>query len=143
MRKLRIPLYPFSMAALATLAACGGYDTVTPASGAVVTAPAAGTVVTTPAPVAVAPTVVAPGTVVTPGTAVIVPPSGGVHPGTGRVESSTRLSLASGEERPTRRLGLRMDDGTVQFVDTQAQNVDIGERVELTADNHIIYPYPR
>ena len=144
MRKLRVPLYPISMAALATLAACGGYDTVTPAPGAVVTAP--GTAVTTaPAPaVAVAPpAVIAPGTVVTPGTAVVVPPASGVHPGVGRVESNTRLSMAGGQDRPTRRLGLRMDDGTVQFVDTQAQDLGIGDRVQLTADNHIIYPAPR
>ena len=141
-------------AALATLAGCGGYDTVTPvgsySTGTVVT-PAP--VVTTPAPpVAVAPsatvvqpgTVVAPGTtVVAPGTAVVASPVAGVHPGVGRVESNTRLSQASGLNPPVRRLGLRMDDGTVQFVDTQAQSIEIGDRVELTADNHIRYGFPR
>jgi hypothetical protein len=53
------------------------------------------------------------------------------------------VSLAGGDSRPTRRLGLRMDDGTVQFVDTEAQNLAVGDRVELTADNHIRYPLPR
>lgn len=134
-------------ASLATLAGCGGYDTVTPAgsySTGTVYTPAP--VVTTPAPpVAVAPsaTVVQPGTVVAPGTAVVVPPVAGVRAGSGRVESNTRVSRAGGEARPTRRIGVRMDDGTVQYVDTEAQGIEIGDRVELTADNHIRYGIAR
>jgi hypothetical protein len=130
-----------SLASLATLAACGGYDTVTPAGQAVTTAP--GAVVTAPAPpgtiVTTPGTVVQPGAVVQPGTAVVVAPTAGVRPGVGRVESNNRLSLAGGEDRPVRRLGVRMSDGVLQYVDTRAQNIAIGDRVELTADNHILY----
>ena len=148
----------FSLVALSTLAACGGYDTVTPAGqvvttapGAVVTTTSSPQVVTSPStppvvvqtqpPVAVQTT--PPATVVTPGTAVVIPPAASVRPGTGRVESNTRMSQASGLNPPVRRVGVKMDDGTVQFFDTQAQNLEVGDRVELTADNHIRYGFPR
>jgi len=144
----------FSIAALTTLAACGGYDTVTPAAGVVTTSP--GAVVTTTSPQAVVtspstpPTVIqtapAPATVaVAPGTAVVIQQqtAAGVRPGNGRVESNARMSQASGLNPPVRRLAVRMDDGTVQYLDTQAQNIEVGDRVELTADNHIRYGYPR
>ena len=149
-------------AALATLGACAMDEPVTPAGG-VVTAP--GAVTTIPAPVVTSPPVavttqpgttttvapgavavapgavaVAPGTVIQPGTAVVVPGAAGVRAGNGRVESSTRLSEASGFPNPLRRYGIRMDDNTVQFVDSRAPNLSIGDRVELTADNHIRYP---
>ena len=142
----RVPL-TVTAAVLAALGGCVAYEPVAPA-GTVVTAPNA--VVTTPAPIVTSPpvvvqssppaTVVTPGVVVAPGTAVVVPPAVGVRPGMGRIDSSTRLSQASGLTNPLRRFGIRMDDGTVQFVDTQAPNLEIGDRVELTADNHIRYP---
>ena len=144
----RVPL-TLCAGAVALIGGCASYEPVTPA-GSVVTAPNA--TVTTPAPgVVAAPpvavqsgtTVVTPGTVVAPGTAVVVPPAAGVRPGTGRIDSSTRLSQASGLSNPMRRYGIRMDDGTVQFVDSQAPNLEIGDRVELTADNHIRYPVLR
>ena len=134
MRQFRAPLYPFSVAALATLAACAGYEPVTPSPAAVVTSP--------PVAVQAAPatTVVTPGTTVPPGTTVVVPEVATVRPGDGRVESSTRMSEASGLPNPLKRYGVRMDDGTVQFFDSRAPNLSIGDRVELTADNHIRYP---
>ena len=143
----RIPL-SLCVAAMATLGACATDEPVTPAG--VVTAPGA-TVSTVPAPAVVTSPPVAvttqpgtyttvPGTVVQPGATVVVPGSAGVRPGIGRIDSSTRLSEASGIPDPLRRYGIRMDDGTVQFVDTRAPNLSIGERVELTADNHIRYP---
>lgn len=142
----RVPL-SICVAAMATLGACAADEPVTPAG--VVTAPGA-TVSTAPAPVVTSPPVAVttqpgtyttvPGTVVQPGAAVVVPGTAGVRPGTGRVDSSTRLSEASGIPDPLRRYGIRMDDGTVQFVDTRAPDLSVGERVELTADNHIRYP---
>lgn len=141
----RVPL-TLCAASLAALAGCVGYEPVTPAGqvvtsapGAVVTTQPPATVVTTPPPAVIT----QPQAVVTPGTAVVIPPVAGVRPGVGRVESNQRLSQAGGESRPTRRIGLRMDDGTVQFVDTEAQNLNVGDRVELTADNHIRYPILR
>lgn len=141
MKRTRLSL---SIASLATLAACATYEPVTPAGQVVTTSP--GAVVTTTPPSAAVVTqqppavVTAPQAVVTPGTAVVVPPAAGVRPGMGRVESNQRLSQASGPNPPVRRIAIRMDDGAVQFVDTQAQNVNVGDRVELTADNHIRYP---
>lgn len=138
----RIPL-PLSAVMLAALAGCVATDPVTPAGQAVTTSSGAVVTTTPPPPAAVVtpPAVVTtPQAVVPPGTAVIVPPAAGVRPGMGRVESNQRLSQASGLNPPVRRIAIRMDDGTVQFVDTQAQNVNVGDRVELTADNHIRYP---
>jgi hypothetical protein len=143
----RVPL-SICVAAMATLGACATDEPVTPVG--VVTAPAA-TVATAPAPAVVTSPPVAvttqpgtvttvPGAVVQPGAAVVVPGAAGVRPGAGRVDSSTRLTEASGIPNPLKRYGIRMDDGTVQFVDTRAPNLSIGERVELTADNHIRYP---
>lgn len=144
----RVPL-SICVAALATLGACAVDEPVTPAGvvtapGAVVSTVPAPAVVTAP-PVAVTTqpgttTTVTPGTVVQPGAAVVVPGAAGVRPGMGRIDSSTRLTEASGIPNPLKRYGIRMDDGTVQFIDTRAPNLDIGERVELTADNHIRYP---
>ena len=108
-------LVVFSAVALAALAGCGS-DPVTPAPAPVVV---------TPAPAASPPVVVA-----TPA----------VRPGFGRVESITALpasSSAAAGGTPLRRLGVKMEDGTVQFVDTAAGNIAMGDRVELTSDGKI------
>lgn len=36
-----------------------------------------------------------------------------------------------------RRFGIKMDDGTVQYVDTAAHGYSLGDRVELTSDAQI------
>lgn len=38
------------------------------------------------------------------------------------------------------RLGIRMDDGTMQYVDTESRDFPIGTRVELTPDKEIRRP---
>jgi hypothetical protein len=110
---------PLSLAALALVAACAE-DPITPAPAPVVVVPAA-PVVTSPPAVATAP--------------VVVPSA--VRPGFGRIESITALpssASAGGTARSaTQRLGIKMDDGTVQYVDSSAM-VAIGERVELTRE---------
>src|SRR5205814_184191 len=108
---------PLSLTA-ATLAACvGGYETVTPASG-YISAPVA------PAPpIAVAP----PPAYYPPVTPQVAPPV--LRPGIGRVDSITPLADASGVPLEQRRVGLRMDDGAPQFVDTRADNLAVGDRV--------------
>lgn len=35
------------------------------------------------------------------------------------------------------RLGIKMDDGTVQYVDSSAAGINMGERIELTSDGRI------
>ena len=118
---------PLSLAALGVLAACSSYDPVTPAPAPVVVAPAP--VVAAPAPAVVIAQPAPQGVVATP-TA--------IRSGSGRVETITALqpSAAAGGATP-RRFGIKMDDGTVQYVDTAAQGLNIGERVELTADGQI------
>jgi hypothetical protein len=135
MRKLALPL---SLAAIAALGACSTLEPATPAPApTVVVAP-------TPAPVVVAP---APGTVYAqPGTVIAAPTTTVVAPthmrtGFGRVESITPVaSAAAGSSgRATRRMGLRMDDGTVQYVDTPA-DLALGDRIEITTDGYIRRP---
>jgi len=122
---------PLSLIAVAVLAACA-QNRATPAPGAVIVTPPAATVVQPAPTVAVAPTVVSP----TPAA---------LRPGSGRVESIAAVpgALASaGASQPgtLRRLGIKMDDGTVQFVDTDASSFAIGDRVELTWDGYIKRP---
>jgi hypothetical protein len=110
---------------LATLYGCGS-DPVQPAP--VVVTPPPPAVVTTPAPAA------------TPPTTVVVTSPVAVRPGFGRVESinavpSTTAAAAGGQTM--RRLGIKMEDGTMQFVDTTAGNIALGDRVELTSDGRI------
>ena len=128
MRKLYLPL---SLVATATLAACASTDPATPAPAPVVVAPAP--VVTAPAPVVTAP----PGTVIAaPGTVVATPTA--IRAGMGRVETITALQPSAAAGGTTsRRFGIKMDDGTVQYVDSPAQGITVGERIELTSDGQI------
>jgi hypothetical protein len=123
--------FPLSIAALAVLGACATYEPATPAP----------VVVTTPAPVVTTP---APGTVVVPqvaqGTTTVMQ----LRAGSGRVESISAVpsitATAGSSAQASRRLGLRMDDGTMQYVDTDAQGINLGDRVQLTGDGYIRRP---
>lgn len=119
MRRFALVISPV---ALALLGACATSDPVTPAPAPVVIAPA---------PVVTAP----PATVVT-APAVIATPTA-IRAGHGRVETITALQSAAAGGQTMRRIGIKMDDGTVQYVDTAAQGLSAGERVELTADGQI------
>jgi hypothetical protein len=124
MKRFALVLSPIALAAL--LAGCGS-DPVQPAPVVVTPAPAP-TVVTAPA---------ATGTVVAPAPAVVVA-SAPLRAGNGRVESVSALppSAAAGGGS-ARRVGIKMDDGSMQYVDTPAQWISLGDRVELTADGQI------
>jgi hypothetical protein len=117
-----------SLFALAGLVGCGS-DPVQPAPAPVVITPPPAQVVTTPAPAATTP----------PQTTVVVQSATAVRPGFGRVESiaAAPSSSAAAGGATMRRLGIKMEDGTMQTVDTPAGNIAIGERVELTADGKI------
>ena len=128
MKTLTISL---TVAAAATLAACGGYETVRPVSPAatVVVQPQAAYVGT---PVLVHPTIVSPSVYVS-----SIP----LRAGFGRVDSVALLLDARGTESGMQRIGLRMDDGSTQVVDVRSSpRILIGQRVELTADAQIRYP---
>jgi len=123
---------PVSLIALAVLAACATSDPVTPAPAPVIVAPA---------PVVTAP----PATVVVPQVAaapVVVPMPTAIQPGFGRIETITALAAsaaAGGTVKPLRRIGIKMENGTVQYVDTAAEGLSIGQRVELTKDSQILH----
>jgi hypothetical protein len=127
MRKLGFPL---SLTALGLLTACATQEPVTPAPAPVAVTPAP--VVQTPAPVVTAP----PSTVV-------VQPTAAIRAGFGRVESITALApsaAAGGSAKPLKRVGIKMEDGTLQYVDTAAEGLAIGSRVELTRDGNLRHP---
>jgi hypothetical protein len=115
--------------ALAVLAACSTREPATPAPAPVIV---------TPAPVVAAPP---PTTVVVPPT--VAPAPTAIRPGFGRIESMTALAptaAAGAGAKPMRRVAIKMDDGTVQYIDTPTQGMQIGDRVELTTDGYLRHP---
>jgi uncharacterized lipoprotein YmbA len=63
-----------------------------------------------------------------------------LRPGYGRVTDVTAVVYPNSTSRGMFRLTLRMDDGTVQVVDTRGPAIPLDERVEITADRNIRYP---
>src|ERR1043165_2654909 len=126
----RIP-FILSTIALGVLAGCAAKHRVTSAPAPVVVA----------AP-AQAPYVLAPaGTVVVPqagpaGTGVVAPAPVALRAGCGRIESILPVpnAAAGGTAAATRRVTMRMDDGSVQYFDTEAPSLSVGERIEITKD---------
>jgi D-serine deaminase-like pyridoxal phosphate-dependent protein len=117
---------PFSLAAVAVLAACASRTQPVPTA----------VVVTPPQP-----------------TTVVAVPGGGVAPtaapalraGTGLIEAIAPVpqwSSSTGSAQPSamRRVGIRMDGGTMQFIDTDAPSLRVGDRVQITADGYIRNP---
>lgn len=145
MPKLTLPL---SAITLAILAGCATESRVAPAPAPVVVQPqpAAAAVVTAPATTtAAAPTVVVPSA----GTAPVIVATPAPQPlraGTGKIEQIINLpaSAAAGSSVPgaTKRVTIRMDDGSLQYLDTAATDISIGERVSLTNDGVMKYPAP-
>lgn len=145
MRKFNLPL---SAITLAILAGCAAESRVAPAPAPVVVQPqpAAAAVVTPPATTtAAAPTVVVPSA----GTAPVIVATPAPQPlraGTGKIEQIINLpaSAAAGSSVPgaTKRVTIRMDDGSLQYLDTAAADISIGERVSLTNDGVMKYPAP-
>lgn len=111
-----------SLAALASLAACGSRQptpvVVVPPAPVVTTAPAAATPATP-----------------------VVAPAAALRPGFGRIESMAPVATAAsaGGTAPTsmQRLNIRMDDGSMQVIDTPSAGFSIGDRVELTREGYI------
>jgi hypothetical protein len=126
-------LLALSLVAAATLAACGGrtYEaSVTPAPrAAVVVSPT----VVYPYPTGAVATYVQPSGVVVESVTVL-------RPGFGRVEAIQQVVNHSGVFTGFRRLTLRMDDNTIQVLDTRGPEMALGARVEITSDRSIRYP---
>jgi len=142
MRKLTV----LSVAALAALAGCATEHKVAPAPAPVVVQPAPPVVVQQPAPGTNAPSAVV---VPQSGTgAVVVTPvaTGPLRAGYGRIDSIIDLApnAAAGSSVPgaNKRVGVRMDDGTLQYIDTAAQDLAVGDRVSITSDGYMRHPAP-
>jgi hypothetical protein len=125
-----------SLAALATLAGCASEHKVAPAPAPVVIQPAP-----TPPPAAVVVPQTGTGAVVVTPVAV-----GPLRAGTGRIDSIIDLppSAAAGSTVPNanKRIGIRMDDGTLQYLDTAASDLAVGDRVAITSDGYMRHPAP-
>jgi len=138
--------FTLSLTAVAILAACATEHKVAPAPAPVVVAPAptAGAVVV-PQPSAPAAAVVVPQA--TPGAVVVAPTAAlPLRAGTGRIDSILDIppAAAAGSSVPgaNKRVGIRMDDGTIQYVDTAAGGLAIGDRVAITSDGYMRHPAP-
>jgi hypothetical protein len=113
-------MHPFSLsvAGLALLAGCGS-DPVQPV-----------VIVPPPQVIAAPPAAQSPAVVQT---AVL-------RPGFGRIETVSGTPTASAGATAgssMQRLGIRMDDGSMQYVDTAAPGHAVGDRVELTREGYI------
>jgi len=118
-------ILPVSVFAVALLGACGSRQ---PAPVVVVPPSPPSTVVTAPqaAPAPSAPVAAA---------------AASIRPGFGRIESMTPVAAtaSTGSSAPSamNRLNVRMDEGTLQLVDTPSAGLQIGDRVELTREGYI------
>ena len=130
----KLPLV-LSLSGIAALAGCASEHKVAPA----------------PAPVVIQPAPTPPAAVVVPqaGTgAVVVAPTAAapLRAGTGRIDSIIDLpaSAAAGSTVPNanKRVGIRMDDGTLQYLDTAANDLAVGDRVSITSDGYMRHPAP-
>ena len=132
----RLP-FMLSTIAVAVLAGCATESGITSAPAPVVVAPAQPAYVVAPA-----------GTVVVPqaspaGMVVVAPAAAPLRVGLGRVESILAVpSAAAGGTAPssTKRIVMRMDDGSVQYFDTQAAGLAVGDRIEITKDGTMRHP---
>lgn len=100
-----------------------------------------------PAPIVVVPPSPPPSTVVTSPQAAPAPSApvaaaaASLRPGFGRIESmspvATTASTGSSAPSAMNRLNIRMDEGTLQLIDTPSAGLQVGDRVELTREGYI------
>ena len=122
----RVP-FILSTIALAVLAGCGSDPKIAPA----------------PAPVVVVLQQPSPAQPSTAPSVVVAPAAVALRAGFGRIESILAVpSAATGAtaSNPTRRITMRMDDASVQYFDTQAPGMAVGDRVEITANGTMRHP---
>jgi hypothetical protein len=131
----RIP-FVLSAIAVAILAGCATEDRVTSAPAPVVVVPAAAPVVTPAASVSTPQPSAA-------GSVIVAPAAVPLRVGFGRIESILAVPNAAAggtASSLTRRVVMRMDDGSVQYFDTEAAGVAVGDRVEITKDGAMRHP---
>ena len=141
---------PFMLSAItvAVLAGCATESGITsaPAPAPVVVAPAAAPGAATPA----APTysVGAAGTTVMvpnanpASTAVTAPAMGPLRVGFGRIDSILVVpnAAAGGTAPSSKRIAMRMEDGTLQHFETKAEGLAVGDRIEITTNGTLRHP---
>ena len=121
--------------ALAFLAVCVTHDKVISASAPIVIAPAQAPVVVQQQPAGST-------VVVQQQPAMVVMPASAqpLRAGMGRIESvapAPTAAAGSSAGESTKRVGIRMADGSIQHVDTTATGMGIGDSVEITADGYM------
>jgi hypothetical protein len=110
--------FSFTVAGLALLAGCGS-DPVQPS------------------PVVIVPP---PQVIAAPAQSPAVVQSSVLRPGFGRIQTVSGAPTASAGATAgsgMQRLGIRMDDGSMQYVDTASTGLSVGDRVELTSEGYI------
>jgi hypothetical protein len=119
-------ILPVSVFAVALLGACASKQ---PAPIVVVPPSPPATVVTSPQATQSAPS------------APVAAAAASLRPGFGRIESMTPVptTASTGSSAPSamNRLNIRMDEGTLQLVDTPSAGLQVGDRVELTREGYI------
>lgn len=132
----RLP-FILSSIAVAVLAGCATESSISPAPAPVVVAPAAAPYVLAPAGMVVVPQASPAGVVV------VAPAAAPLRVGFGRIESILAVPTAAAggtASNSTKRIVMRMDDGSVQYFDTQALGVAVGDRIEITKDGTMRNP---
>jgi hypothetical protein len=132
----RLP-FILSSIAVAILGGCATESGITSAPAPMVVAPAAAPYVLAPAGMVVVPQAS------TAGMVVVAPGAAPLRVGLGRIESILAVpSAAAGgtASNSTKRIATRMDDGSVQYFDTQASGLAVGDRIEITKDGTMRHP---
>jgi hypothetical protein len=133
----RLPLI-LSSIAVAILAGCATESRVTSAPAPAPAAPAAAPYVLAPA----GSTVVVP-QASTAGMVVVAQPAAPLRVGMGRIEQILAVPTAAGgrtESNSTKRIVMKMDDGSVQYFDTEAAGLATGDRIEITKEGTMRHP---
>ena len=75
-------------------------------------------------------------------TTVVAPAAVGLRAGIGRIESvliAPSAAAGGSSSNPSKRITMRMDDGTAQYFDTNAA-VKVGDRIEITSNGTMKHP---
>src|SRR5688500_3711492 len=137
---IRVP-FILSAMAVAILAGCASTTEsgITSAPAPAVAAPAA-TAAPTYSVGATGTTVVVPQASAS--TTVAAPAAVGLRAGIGRIESvliAPSAAAGGSSSNPSKRITMRMDDGTAQYFDTNA-TVKVGDRIEITSNGTMKHP---
>ena len=132
------------IALVALAAGCAGRDEVVRAPGAVVVAPPGSTVTSSGAPVVSHGSDATAVPRVSAAPAVVAPTRMGLRAGTGRIDSiaavpalDSSAGASTGAASGPQRVRLVMSDGSVQFFDTDAPNLSVGDRIEITREGYL------